>query len=222
VSQAQEAAARGSYGSLLALDDARSSGYRNQVAQDMRFESFSPLVDSAPDGYSVLDVGCGIGTLARHLAARKKPGRYIGLDVLPEAVERAREKTRDMDGVEFVCGDALSMELNLQVDVAILCDTYCLLKLTSREEILESIRSIWKIPRHGLAITLASRYSDVDDGGRATFSPEFILGWAMTHLSERVVVDHSYAPHVFTLIALKPQSKWRASVSAPRREGWPG
>src|SRR5687768_3303065 len=41
-------------------------------------------------GMSVLDVGCGPGTITQGLAALVSPGRVVGIDIQAAPVERAR------------------------------------------------------------------------------------------------------------------------------------
>ena len=65
-------------------------------------DRLAALVDLAP-GESVLDVGCGTGSLA--LAAKRRVGRtgmVTGIDASPEMIERARRKaTNNGDGIHF-------------------------------------------------------------------------------------------------------------------------
>ena len=55
---------------------------------------------------TALDLYCGIGTITLHLAERA--GRAIGAEIVPQAVEDARENARraGMDNVRFLCADA--------------------------------------------------------------------------------------------------------------------
>lgn len=55
---------------------------------------------------TVLDLYCGIGTITLMLA--QKAGRVIGAEVVPQAIEDARENARrnGIENVEFICGDA--------------------------------------------------------------------------------------------------------------------
>ena len=55
---------------------------------------------------TVLDLYCGIGTIS--LALAKKAGRVIGAEIVPQAVEDARENARrnGIANAEFFCGDA--------------------------------------------------------------------------------------------------------------------
>ena len=72
-------------------------------------------------GEVVLDVGCGAGADVFPAAEQVGPkGRVIGLDMLPEMLERARRTARagGYDNVEFRQGDALAMPVeDASVDV---------------------------------------------------------------------------------------------------------
>ena len=55
---------------------------------------------------TVLDLYCGIGTIS--LVMARRAGKVIGVEVVPEAVEDAKENARrnGIDNAEFWCGDA--------------------------------------------------------------------------------------------------------------------
>ena len=57
------------------------------------------------DGDSVLDVGCGTGSLAYTVAATRPQSRIVGIDPSTPAVEYARERTRGGQ-MQFDVGDA--------------------------------------------------------------------------------------------------------------------
>ena len=73
---------------------------------------------------TVLDLYCGVGTITLAMAAAA--GKVIGVEVIPQAVEDARDNAR-RDGIEnarFFCGDAGQAALELaqqgvQIDVAV-------------------------------------------------------------------------------------------------------
>jgi SAM-dependent methyltransferase len=70
-------------------------------------------------GQVVLDIGCGIGRLTRPLA--REAERVIALDVSREMLERARDLNPDLDNVEWVHGDGVSLRPipDASVDVCI-------------------------------------------------------------------------------------------------------
>ncbi len=73
---------------------------------------------------TVLDLYCGVGTITLCMAAAA--GRVIGVEVVPQAVEDARENARrnGIENAEFLCADAGQAALALEqqgrnVDVAV-------------------------------------------------------------------------------------------------------
>ena len=62
----------------------------------------------------VLDLYCGVGTIT--LAMASAAGKVIGVEVIPQAVEDARDNARrnGIDNAEFFCGDAGQAALELE------------------------------------------------------------------------------------------------------------
>ncbi len=62
----------------------------------------------------VLDLYCGVGTITLAMAAAA--GRVIGVEVIPQAVDDARENARrnGIENAEFFCGDAGQAALELE------------------------------------------------------------------------------------------------------------
>ena len=63
---------------------------------------------------TVLDLYCGVGTIT--LAMAKAAGKVIGIEVIPQAVEDARDNARrnGIENAEFFCGDAGEAALELE------------------------------------------------------------------------------------------------------------
>ncbi len=61
---------------------------------------------AAPEGRTVLDMYCGAGTISLFLARSAK--RVIGAEIIPEAVENARENAHrnGTENADFICADA--------------------------------------------------------------------------------------------------------------------
>lgn len=59
-------------------------------------------------GLSLLDVGCGPGTITAEFADRLAPGRVVGLDAAQEVIDRASAEF-SRTGLEFVVGDAYAL-----------------------------------------------------------------------------------------------------------------
>ena len=65
---------------------------------------------------TVLDLYCGVGTIT--LAMASAAGRVIGVEVIPQAVEDAKDNARrnGIENAEFFCGDAGQAALQLEKD----------------------------------------------------------------------------------------------------------
>jgi SAM-dependent methyltransferase len=57
---------------------------------------------------SALDVGCGVGTFSRLLAARAE--RVLGLDLSPEMIRIARERSTAFPNIEYQVADVLQSD----------------------------------------------------------------------------------------------------------------
>ena len=89
------------FAKILAVED-RHFWFR--ARNDVIASAVAGLVNGLPTGYRLLEVGCGTGVVLRHLAGVCQRGSVLGLDLYPEAVSYARERT----GCEVVVGDVRS------------------------------------------------------------------------------------------------------------------
>lgn len=66
----------------------------------------------------ILDVGCGLGRLAEVIA--EYGSEVTGIDISEYAIERAKEKYKGREQLEFICANALDMDFKNSFD-KILC-----------------------------------------------------------------------------------------------------
>jgi ubiquinone/menaquinone biosynthesis C-methylase UbiE len=70
------------------------------------------LIAGLRPGLSVLDVGCGPGTITADLAARVAPGRVTAADSSPDVLDQARQAATDagVDNVDFAIADVHALD----------------------------------------------------------------------------------------------------------------
>jgi ubiquinone/menaquinone biosynthesis C-methylase UbiE len=97
--------------------DTYTHGHQEAVLRAHRWRtganSAAYLLPHLRPGMSLLDVGCGPGTLTADLARKVAPGRVIGIDISAEVVAQARAHARGagVANVTFQVGDFRSTDL---------------------------------------------------------------------------------------------------------------
>lgn len=92
-------------------------GHHESVLRSHRWRtaenSAGHLLRHLRPGLSLLDVGCGPGTITADLAERVAPGRVIALEHTGEALDltRAEIRRRGLDNVDLVVGDVHDLDL---------------------------------------------------------------------------------------------------------------
>src|SRR5262249_4062717 len=82
--------------------------HRRRTAEN----SAAYLLPSLCPGMSVLDVGCGPGTITLDLAGRVAPGGVVGLDREQAPLVEAKTLAADTPNVAFVVGDVYALDFD--------------------------------------------------------------------------------------------------------------
>ncbi len=121
----------------IAVEISPQSFYQVNTAQAERLYGIAKEYAQLSGGELLLDLYCGAGTIGLSMADRA--GKLIGAEVIPEAVENARENARQggITNAQFHCGDAGAIAQKLKgegtaPDVVVLdpprkgCDVPCI------------------------------------------------------------------------------------------------
>lgn len=191
--------------------------FGSEVSGRVRFESIARQFDVS--GHSVADVGCGTGDLVPFLdEVGQTPDQYYGYDVLKVVVDKANERFDDRANVEFRQEDFLAVDALFDYVIAVSAFDRKFGNIRdSKEYAYKLTEQMIRNAKIGAAVTFLSVHKEINDAGELLFDPMEVFGFAR-QLTERVMIDHSYAPHAFTLFAWNEPSKFRQAWS--ETGGW--
>jgi ubiquinone/menaquinone biosynthesis C-methylase UbiE len=148
-------------------------------------------------GMSVVDFGTGPGYMLPHLSQAVGPqGRVIALDVFPDFLDKARERTASLKNVSFILATAKETKLPEQsADLVLVLDVYHHLDYPSQT--LADLRRAIK-PGGRLAIVEYHK-NDVAMGGRAKEHVRLNMADAISEVEAngfRLVSKRDFVPDV--------------------------
>lgn len=95
------------------MADTYTHGHDDSVLRSHRWRtaenSAAYVLSHLRSGGSLLDVGCGPGTLTADLARRVAPGRVVGIDAAEGVLDEARRATDDLATVEIEKADVYDL-----------------------------------------------------------------------------------------------------------------
>jgi ubiquinone/menaquinone biosynthesis C-methylase UbiE len=98
------------------MGDIYSHGHHESVLRSHRWRtaenSAGYLLEALRPGMSLLDVGCGPGTVTLDLAGRVEPGRVVGIDISEEVIAQAEtlRAERQVANAGFSTGDVYQLD----------------------------------------------------------------------------------------------------------------
>jgi len=114
-------------------------------------------------GPTVLDIGCGTGTMIEKIAQNPKVLRITGNDISPRAIRFVEKKFKNISRVNFLEGDILNLKLSKKFDTVI-----CLHVLEHIKDIQKMVKLIKKITKKRAIIIVPNEY-------RQPFPPNYHL-----------------------------------------------
>lgn len=86
--------------------DSLSATYPNPEMKELRTKVFGSVLPSI-DGKSILDIGCGVGSITLDIAQRNLESRVYGIEILDSLIHQCKmnAKVQDVPNVEFKTGD---------------------------------------------------------------------------------------------------------------------
>lgn len=184
--------------------DSASSVLTPKGRGDIRFSAIEPYVKET--SLSVLDYGCGLGFLLKHLRNNGFENAYHGVDLVPEFVSACEAKYADDAASSFsVIGE--NQPLEGTYDIVFASGVF---NLKSHDEAqasidyaLSRIASLFAICNKYLICDFMTSHVDFVQEGAQHFDPSEMLSYAIENLSRRSLIRHDLLPYEFSLIVVK-------------------
>ncbi|WIH89006.1 class I SAM-dependent methyltransferase [Brachyspira pilosicoli] len=137
----------------LNIPDYKVVDWESEEAQNLRFKALIEHFNM--NGNVLLDVGCGVGSLAEYIDKNNINLYYIGIDIMPEMVERAKSKTYKNISPQFMTMDFFK-KTDIKDDVDYIYTSGIFnLNLGNNEEFLkEAIEAFLLAARKGVCFNL--------------------------------------------------------------------
>ena len=194
------------YGSRLLAhgDTALGAGWPNEADRLTRFDVMAGLAPSGLGEFSLCDVACGTGAFLAHLmASGAAPADYVGIDICPDAIARARTK---FPQARFECRDLIegpSPALSSPVDYVVINGLFTVLaeldESTMGGFLDAMLARLWPSTRRGLAFNVMSDVVDWRRDDLFHVSMDRLANHLFALAGRRVVFRNDYDLYEYTV-----------------------
>jgi SAM-dependent methyltransferase len=195
------------YASKLAAHGSTPQGvdWNGVESHERRHRQFFRLLDGSPAA-SVIDLGCGFGDFLRFLRAEGHQGRFIGYDIAPSMIEKARELHGEAADHEWRIG----AEPTEVADFAIASGIFNVKGDIPNESwvryVQRTIDVLARAGRRGFAFNVLSLSSDPDRRQPKLYyaDPVEMLGYCLSKYGRSVALLQDYGLYEFTIVVRHP------------------
>lgn len=179
--------------------DIRTLASGSPEHQRLRFSLLTEIMKS--EGCSILDLGCGFGDLYGFLNERGIKVDYIGYDINPKLIERARKK---YPAGRFECKDIQKGDFPV-FDYILSTSSFNNRYENNYEFVADIIRRCFRHALKGVAIDFLTSYVDYSSSEAFYYEPERVFN-ICKQITKRVCLRHDYPLFEF-MVYLYPDFK---------------
>jgi len=173
-------------------------------SQVIRFDQLIRVID-ASQPYSIIDYGCGYGALYEYLRSLNHTFTYQGVDILEEAVLRAKELYGRLRNCEFITNEQDLVPADFVVESGIFN-----IKLEAdydnwTSHVLTTLNKMNNLAKKGFSFNCLTNYSDTEYMRSDLYyaDPCLLFDYCKVNFSKNVALLHDYKLYDFTIIVRK-------------------
>jgi len=185
-------------------DDARGVGWGDKNSQRLRFQILCGVGDL--NGKGIHDVGCGLGHLAEFLTESSINCDYVGSDISPRMIEKAKQK---LPGAQLYVADILEDATPewMRADYVLTSGLFNVKTSSDRrvwQQFVEAmLQRMFSLAKTAIAFNMMTSYVDYEDSHLFYLSPGEALDFCIRNLGPRVVIRHDYPLWEYTVYVYK-------------------
>lgn len=191
------------YAAKLSAHGATPNGvdWNSAASHELRHRQFLRLLDDAPDA-SVLDLGCGYGDFFRFLREAGHCGAFVGYDIAPEMIAKARELHGEAADRRWRVGDKPVETLDFAVASGIFNVKGAVADACWARYVNATIDLLARAGRRGFAFNLLSLASDPERRRADLYYADAgaVLSHCLAQFGRHVALLHDYGLFEFTVI----------------------
>lgn len=179
--------------------------WNSRESQNLRFEQLTRLIHGS-DHFSVLDYGCGYGSLFEYLKGCFRSFDYFGFDISDAMIDEATSKFPDANA-----GWTNSINDIKSVDYLLASGIFNV-KLDERNDawkkyIYESLQEFDRLSTKGFSFNVLTSYSDREYMKDYLYyaNPGEIFDYCKSRFSKYVSLLHDYPLYEFTIMVRKEE-----------------
>lgn len=179
--------------------------WNSYESQELRFEQLLHIIKKPNEHFSILDYGCGYGSMYKYMQQRYKDFDYLGYDISEEMIKTASEMYMPNDRLQWKNVLSVTDKTDYVVASGIMN-----VKQDAPQEVwdmfvMDTIYDLNKHAKKGFAFNALTTYTDKDLLHDALYyaQPTNLFDFCKKNFSKHVTLIHDYPLNEFTILVRK-------------------
>ncbi len=179
--------------------------WNSQVSQELRFEQLLKVIQNDKTTFSILDYGCGYGSMYEFLKINFDTFEYLGFDISPEMIKNAAALYPSIKKIIWQTSLNDSNEKDYVISSGIFNVRQEISDKDWQNYIIETLHRFDKFSKKGFSFNALTKYSDAEFMKEYLYyaDPLFLFDYCKKHFSKYVCLIHDYKLYEFTIIVRK-------------------
>ena len=179
---------------------AKGVDWNSDESQSLRFKKLLSMIETSSDFFSLLDYGCGFGSMYRYMNGKFKSFKYTGFDISSAMISEAEKIFRN-EQARWIN----SISDGKKYDYVIASGVFNVRLQNTDQAWLDymhaTILEMNEISEKGFSFNALSRYSDADKRKDYLYyaDPAYWFDYCKKNYSYRVALLHDYPLYEFTI-----------------------